>query len=92
MGPDEYETLLETLLTALALQAGGEITLPVPEVINCGNKYLLSIETDWGARTVTLAVQEIYLKLFPPENGRAGTRPRRPRKRDRHRPETAPPA
>ena len=92
MDPDEYETVLETLLTALALQAGGEITLPVRDVTDCGKKYLLRIETDWESRTVTLAAQEVYLKLFPPEDGRAGTRSRRPRKRGRRRPKTAPPA
>jgi hypothetical protein len=61
MNPPQDTRLLEAVLCALVVRAGGRLTLPAAEIQDCDQRYRLRTRADWGDATVTLSVQEVTL-------------------------------
>jgi hypothetical protein len=77
MTDGEEVEVLEAILAALAVRAGGRITLPVREVADCVAHYLLDV---WPARdgeALIFEARPVPLRLFPSPRRRKRRRPRR---------------
>jgi hypothetical protein len=83
--------MYEALLCTLIVRADGEVTLPVQDVVDCGNRFRFCVRPDHQAETLTMTVFDVraWRRRRSAYRGRNG---RRRRHDDPEEPTTEPPA